>query len=237
MINSCLSSSQQYSLDVALRSFATFDTFVNSNENELLLLLKDLTKLTHEPRQIFIWGASQTGKTHLLQSVCNLTINTNQKAFYVSFKDLVDIDSNILKDLHQLDIVCLDDVDIILGKKEWDLALFQLINELRISNKSLVMTAIFNPNNAQLSLPDLASRLIWGPVYKLNHLTDQEKETALQLHAKARGFEISSEVCSYLLKRYPRELTKLVQLLDQLDQQSLVQQRKITVPFVKSVLT
>ena len=47
---------------------------------------------------------------------------------------------------------------------------------------------------------------------------------------------VSDEVCSYLLKRFPRDLNKLIELLDQLDKESLVQQKKVTVPFVKSVL-
>ena len=228
--------SQQFSLDVALRPFATFDTFVSPEDNELLPLLKDLAQASNEPRQFFIWGADQTGKSHLLQAICNLLAGTKQKAFYISFKELVGIDTEILAGLHQLDVICIDDVDRVLGKKEWDQALFQLINEMRMRNKSLVMTATHNPSKVNLSFPDLASRLPWGPVYKLNHLTDQQKEIALQWHAKARGFEISADVCSFLLKRYPRELTKLVDILEQLDQQSLAQQRKVTVPFVKSIL-
>jgi len=68
-------------------------------------------------------------------------------------------------------------------------------------------------------------------------LEDEDKSKAIQAHAQARGLEISDEVCSYLLKRFPRELNKLISLLDDLDKQSLRQQRKVTVPFVKEVLS
>ena len=98
------------------------------------------------------------------------------------------------------------------------------------------MTATPNPWNANLSLSGLASRLVWGPVYKMRHLSDEQKQVVIRLQANARGFELASGVCSYLLKRYSRELRKLIELLDHLDAQSLVQQRKVTVPFVKSVL-
>ena len=47
---------------------------------------------------------------------------------------------------------------------------------------------------------------------------------------------VPREVCAYLLRRYPRGLVYLVELLDRLDQHSLAMQRKITIPFVKSVL-
>ena len=236
MSNTCLRSSQQYLLDVALRPFATFETFINPGDNELLSLLKDLVHPMSEPRQYFVWGAAQTGKTHLLQAICNLLADTKRKALYFSFKELDDITPDALLDLHHLDVVCLDDVDEVLGSHEWDQALFQLINELRIDNKSLVMASTVNPNDTILTLLDLASRLLWGPVYKLNSLTDQQKELALRRHANARGFGISEEVCSYLLKHYPRDLAKLIELLGQLDEQSLAQQRKVTIPFLKSVL-
>ncbi len=236
MATSCSQSSLQYSLDIALRPFATFETFVNSEDNELLYVLKELAQPTIEPRQYFLWGASQTGKSHLLQAICNQFASTNQKAVYLPCKEVVNLNSNVLNNLHQLDMICIDDVDHVLGNKEWDQALFQLINELRAANKSLVMTATINPSNIKNLLPDLASRIVWGPVYKLNYLRDEHKEAAIKLHAKARGFEVSSEVCSYLLKRYPRNLNILIELLDQLDKQSLSHQRKVTVPFVKSVL-
>ncbi len=202
----------------------------------MVALLQDLARPKNEPRQLFIWGASQTGKSHLLQAVCNLIANTKQKAFYVSLKELVDANTSIFTDLHQLDVVCVDDLEMVLGKKDWDHALFHLINELRIRNKSIVMAAACNPAKLNLSLSDLTSRLLWGPVYKLDDLSDLQKETALQLHANARGFEIPTEVCGYLLKRYPRELAKLVDILAQLDEQSLMQKRKVTIPFLKSIL-
>ena len=236
MANLCLQSSQQFILDIALRKFATFETFVNPGDNELLYVLKKLAQPTKEPRQYFLWGATQTGKSHLLQAICNQFASTNQKAVYLAFKDITNLNPNVLNDLHQLDLICIDDVDHVLGNKEWDQALFQLINELRAANKSLVMTATINPSNVKNLLPDLASRIVWGPVYKLNYLSDEKKIIAIKLHAKARGFEVSAEVCSYLIKRYPRNLNKLIELLDHLDEQSLSQQRKVTIPFVKSVL-
>jgi DnaA family protein len=44
------------------------------------------------------------------------------------------------------------------------------------------------------------------------------------------------ETASYLLRRLPRDMPALFDLLDQLDEASLAAQRKLTVPFVKSVL-
>ncbi len=237
MTTSCLHTPTQYSLDIALPKFATFETFIDTSGGQLLSVLKELAhKNQLEPRQYFLWGGESVGKTHLLQAICNHQSSTNQRAIYLPMKELVTQQADILNDMQHIDVLCVDDVDTVLGEKEWDRQLFLLINELRAHNKSIVMTASLNPNDAMVSFPDLASRLVWGPVYKLNLLEDDEKIHAIQMHAKARGLIISTEVCSFLLKRFPRDLNKLIGLLDKLDKESLVQQKKVTVPFVKSVL-
>lgn len=237
MTTSCLQVPTQYSLDIALPKFATFETFIDTSDSQLLSVLKQLAQESlFEPRQFFLWGGASTGKTHLLQAICNHQANTQQNAIYLPIKELASQQASILNDMQQLDVLCLDDVDAVLGDKEWDQQLFLLINELRANNKSIVMTASLNPHEAIFSFPDLASRLVWGPVYKLNLLKDDGKSRAIQEHAKVRGLEISGEVCSFLLKRFPRDLNKLIGLLDKLDEESLIQQKKVTVPFVKSVL-
>lgn len=243
MTTSCLQTPTQYSLDIALPKFATFDTFIDATGQ----LLSELTQLSNtkseskpdnklEPRQYFLWGSASTGKTHLLQAICNQLASTDQNVIYLPMKDLVNQSADILNDMQQLDVLCIDDVDAVLGEQQWDRQLFILINELRANNKCIVMTATSSPHEVNVSFPDLASRLVWGPVYKLSLLEDQDKSLAIQAHAKVRGLDVSDEVCSYLLKRFPRDLNKLIELLDQLDKESLVQQKKVTVPFVKSVL-
>ncbi len=227
----------QYSLDIALPKFATFETFIDTSDSQLLSVLKQLAQESlSEPRQYFLWGSVGTGKTHLLQAICNQLVSTEQNVIYLPMKELVNQQATILNDMQQLDVLCIDDIDAVLGDKEWDRQLFLLINELRTNNKSTVMTAAHNPHEAMVSFPDLASRLVWGPVYKLDLLEDDEKSCAIQEHAKVRGLEVSDEVCSFLLKRFPRDLSKLIGLLDKLDEASLIQQKKVTVPFVKSVL-
>jgi DnaA family protein len=87
-----------------------------------------------------------------------------------------------------------------------------------------------------LGLPDLVSRLGWGPVFQLSALTDIEKRGALQLRAHRRGLEMGDEVADYLLKRCPRDMDSLFNLLNRLDHASLAAQRRLTIPFVRQLL-
>ena len=227
----------QYPLDIGVRPFATFETFVHPEDNGLLAALKRLTEpAAGGPRQYFIWGAEQTGKSHLLQAVCNRLADTDQNVIYIPCDKAARFGFRILQGISQFDVVCIDDVDGVLGDKGWDQALFHVIDALRANNKSLVMTSTTGPTAVSPSSPDLASRLVWGAVYKLSLLTDEQKEVAVQLHARVRGIEVPGAVCSYLVRRYRREMKKLLAVLNQLDERSMQQQRKVTVPLVKSVL-
>ena len=73
-------------------------------------------------------------------------------------------------------------------------------------------------------------------MYQLKSLDDHQRLRALQLRAQQRGCEMPDETGRYLMRRLPRDMPVLFDLLDQLDEASLVAQRKLTVPFVKSVL-
>ena len=226
----------QRPLDIVLRQHARFDTFVSSEDSELVALLEDLGQRIEEPRLYFLWGSAQSGKSHLLQAVCNRLARSDQKAVYLPMREFAVQESGLLNDMQMLDVVCIDDIDRVSGDRDWEQALFRIINEMWLGNQSLVISASCKPADLDILLPDLASRLAGGLTYRLPSLSDEQKRTAIQRHAAARGLEVSGEVCNYLLSRYPRELNKLIELLDKLDQYSLALQRKITVPFVRSVL-
>jgi DnaA family protein len=51
-----------------------------------------------------------------------------------------------------------------------------------------------------------------------------------------RGFELPEETARYMQRRFPRDMRTLYNLLDTLDTAALVAQRRLTVPFIRSVL-
>jgi len=80
----------------------------------------------------------------------------------------------------------------------------------------------------QSSHPDSAKRMRVTPA--------EEQLAALQLRAQLRGCELPEETGQFLLRRLPRNMTALCNFLDELDEASLVAQRRLTVPFVKAVM-
>jgi DnaA family protein len=51
-----------------------------------------------------------------------------------------------------------------------------------------------------------------------------------------RGLELPQETARWLQRRFPRDMHSLYGLLDTLDEAAIVAQRRLTVPFIRSVL-
>ena len=62
------------------------------------------------------------------------------------------------------------------------------------------------------------------------------RREALRRRAGQLGFALSEEVCDYLLHRCSRDMHDLFAILDALDRQTLAEQRRPTVPFLKRIL-
>lgn len=185
---------------------------------------------------LFLWGAASVGKSHLLQAACQHAAENRRTVAYLPMTELIDLSVEVFDGLEQMSLVCLDDVQLTAGKPEWEEALFHFYNRMRDAGGCLLVTANVAPSALAVALPDLQSRLSWGPVVQLNELDDAGKISALQLRAEGRGFELPDEVAQFLMRRSSRDMSSLFVLLDRLDEASLVQQRKLTIPFVRELI-
>lgn len=185
---------------------------------------------------LLLWGGVNAGKSHLLQAACQSAAEHQRTVAYLPLTELVALSPEIFEGLEQMSLVCVDDVHVIAARAEWEEALFHFYNRVREAGGSLLVTADVAPSALALQLPDLQSRLCWGPVLQLAGLDDAGKMGALQLRARRRGFELSDEVAQFLMRRSSRDMASLFALLDRLDEASLVQQRKLTIPFVRNLI-
>ena len=87
-----------------------------------------------------------------------------------------------------------------------------------------------------LGLPDLQSRLQSLSSYRLSDLNESERMAALKFKANIRGILVSDAVAEYIYTRCQRDAKSLFDLLNVLDRLSLVEQRKLTIPFVKQAM-
>ncbi len=181
----------------------------------------------------WLWGPPSTGKTHLLQAVCD---RAGDQSVYVPLAQFADADPQLLDGLASRNLVCIDDIDRVAGNADWEHALFVLCNQILDADGRLVVTAAAPPRALQILLADLRSRLSRLPIFKCQPLGEDERASALQLRARHRGLDLPDETARYLLTRSRRDMTSLYSLLDKLDDEALRAQRRLTIPFVKSVM-
>jgi DnaA family protein len=189
-----------------------------------------------EERIVYLWGAEGTGKSHLLQAVCNRAGAAARRAAYVPLADRERLDPSLLDGLEEMNVVCVDDVDRAAGDAAWERALFNLFNRVREAGRSLVLSGDAAPNSLSIELSDLRSRLAWDLVFRIEPLDEAERFGALRHHAAQRGMEIPDDVLRFLSRRIPRDPHTLFRWLERLDRESLAAQKKLTVPFVKELL-
>lgn len=185
---------------------------------------------------LYLWGASGTGVTHLLQAACKQAAEQGRQAAYIPLREHDDLDPAMLENMEVLDLVGVDDIDQIGGKAAWEQALLHLYNRRRDSKHPMLIGAHAGPPSLNFSLPDLKSRMAWDLVYHLKALTDDDKIELLQRRAAARAFNLPHEVAAYLVQRVRRDLPYLIALLEKLQNATLAEKRKLSVPFVKSLL-
>lgn len=182
---------------------------------------------------LYLSGATDTGKTHLLAGLCALAESQNKTSIFIPFKDTLALSPDLLEGLDGYDLVCLDDVQLVAGHYKWQEALFRLFNLLREAGGQLLVSADVGPTNLNLELADLKSRLSWGLAYHLEPLGDSDKVQLLISAASRRGMTLPIEIASYILERGPRSVSVLLAFLDRLDRSSIVAGRRLTLPFVR----
>ena len=184
----------------------------------------------------YLWGGNGVGKSHLLQAICQQVSSAGHSVAYLPLGDFEELDREMFGGLELMSLVCIDDVQVVAGNDSWEEALFHLYNRVHEAKKTLLVAGNVAPTALPIKLPDLLARRTWGPVFHLQELNDENKVEALQLRAKARGFELTEEVGQFLIRRSPRDMTSLFSLLDRLDDASLSQHRKLTIPFVRDLI-
>ncbi len=227
-------STPQLALGVKLRDDARFDNFHGQRNAEAARYLAALCD--GNTPAIVLCGDRDTGKSHLLQAACHDVEGQNKSAVCVSLPELLRFGPEALQGLEHAALVCLDDVDQIAGEENWEEAVFHLYNRVLDLGHQLLISLSETPAAVPFVLEDLASRLRHGLLIQLGVYRDDDRLRIFAARAEQRGLQVSGEVSTFIMRRAPRRLVDLLAILDRLDENSLQAQRRLTVPFVKSVM-
>ena len=220
---------QQLLLDIKPLPSPTLINFLPGRNTELMQILTHILSKQEKERFVYLWGVLGCGKSHLLRATVEAYTQRNLKAVYFSAKKQCEFPV-----AGDMDCVAIDDIDCLDASAQ--IELFNLYNQLRDENHAfLLVSGAVAPMRLDMR-QDLVTRLGWGLVYQVHELTEEEKIQAMKSHAADCGFDLSQEICLYLLRHGRRDLPSLMMTLDALDRYSLVNQRQITIPLLRELL-
>lgn len=213
----------QLPLDLATAPPARLANFVPGPNLEALQACRRCA--SGEVRALYLWGASGTGRSHLLQAIAAEQDSARAR--------LLDADSPLANFVftplvsHWL----VDDVDRLDAARQE--AAFHLFNAA-LAHRGVVFCAAGDQAPARLALmPELATRLGYGLVIQLRPLAEDDLAAALTLTLRERGLAAGAELIPWLLTHAPRNLGYLRGLIDALDRYALARRRALTLPLLR----
>ncbi|MBD3893332.1 DnaA regulatory inactivator Hda [Hydrogenophaga sp.] len=225
---------KQLVLDMGLAPVPGWSNFVVAAGNQELQ--QHLRRCTEQPLSspapTCLWGESGSGKTHVLSAVRQSLLEQGSQ---VGWLDATTLAPGAFDE--RWDAVLLDDCQRYSAEQQ-AAAFNWFINAQHPAHGPVrwVLAAADRPPTDLDLREDLRTRLGWGHVFQLRTASETERRAVLRRAADERGVLLGDEVMEFMLKRFSRDLSNLMRLLDQLDVYALRTQRAITIPLIKSML-
>ncbi len=211
-----------------------FDNYIEQPPALVTDSLKALVNGDGE-RQIALWGDS--GKTHLVNATVQLARDSGLQAQLYDGLQLMNLDADAFEGWQQADLLAVDNLDAIAGNLSWEQHFYGVMNAVRDGRPGFVFTLSVQPNNVSAQLADFKSRLTWGLQLKLASPDDDLLSTILRQRAHLMGITLGNDVVNYLLTHVSRRIDDQLAVLHELEQVSLAEKRRVTVPLVRQVLS
>ncbi|MDQ2972037.1 MAG: DnaA regulatory inactivator Hda [Rhodanobacteraceae bacterium] len=186
---------------------------------------------------LFLQGAHGAGKTHLLIGACRAAVEAGRNARYLPLASLPAPRAAAVAGVDSGGLIAIDDVQAIAGDNDAERALFDLYHRASDHHATLLFAGSGAPAHLGLILPDVVSRLSACTQCVLRAMDESGRRAVLQARACQRGLQLDDNVLDWLFARQPRDLGALIALFERLDHAALVAQRRVTIPFLRGLLT
>ena len=190
----------------------TFDNFVVGESNQFAhaaaRAVAETPAKAYNP--FFIFGDTGLGKTHLMQAIGNEILqHTSLQVLYVSvetfYTDLVNsLRNQKLLDFRQMyrstDVLLLDDIQYLSGKKTTQDELFHLFNLLHTSSKQIVFASDHLPRDIDGLQERLRGRFEGGLLADIQPPGLEMKVAILKKKAETDGVRLPEDVCLFIAR-------------------------------------
>ena len=223
----------------------TFDTFVVGDSNKLAYAaaraVADAPAEHYNP--LFIYGDSGLGKTHLIYAIAHeiRTKTPNAKIVYIKGDDFTNELVEAIRTgknvefrskYRDADLLLMDDVQFIAGRKQTQEEFFHTFNTLYESKRQIVLTSDRPPKEINTLEERMKTRFEWGLLADIQPPDFETRFAIVQNKAAMLGVKLPNEVTDYIaenitsnVRQIEGTLNKLLAyrdlLGDQVDEQSV----------------
>jgi len=206
-------------------------SLANFVANEQVLRLIGRLFASEAGSEVYVYGDSGSGKTHLLQAVIFSVMEQNKAAVFVDCKEgIPDYLVEMVADLNWLGI---DNIGY--ASEAQQHFLFDLYNRARQANVNMLVSGTSLPDGLDM-MKDIKTRLNLAAVFQLETLDSEQTKEVLNNQMSERNMSIDEKVYSYLFKHYSRDINKLLGAIDRLDEASMQAKQGISIPLAKKIL-
>ena len=229
---------KQLNLDVKLDEAINLNNFIICPSTEIILKAsKDFISGSDTTKTFFLWGKKGTGKNYLLHSINREFLRKKLHSAFISFDNSLLDDPSVLEGLEELDVIFIESMEQFPSSKEWELALFNLINACLLKDCKIFISSQVTAKHMEINLVDLKSRLLAFPAFELPEINEDEKLKAMQEAASRKGWELEDNALSYILTHTSRNLSDLMSLMNELDTFSLEKKKKVSIALVRELIS
>lgn len=189
----------------------TFETYVVGPQNKLAYAAAKA--VAEKPAEgfnpLFIYGESGLGKTHLLYAIAHVTRKNNRhsRIAYVKGDDFTNeliqsIRENKNQEFRdkyrQADLLLVDDVQFIAGKKQTQEEFFHTFNNLYESGRQIVLTSDRPPSEMTQLEDRLRTRFEWGLLVDVAPPDFETRLAIIKNKAALLGMELPDKISAYI---------------------------------------
>lgn len=189
----------------------TFDNFVEGESNTFAYAAAKTIaeKPSNEFNPFLIYGPSGIGKTHLLYAIANriFELHPEKVILYVKSEEFTNALIESIKDgtmnnfrqkYRNVDVLLIDDIQFIAGKKSPQEEFFNTFNELHSQHKQIIVTSDRSPSEIAVLEDRILTRLQSGLIIDIQPPDFALRHAILRKKAENSGLTLSDEIIEFL---------------------------------------
>ena len=229
----------------------TFDNFVVGDNNNIAqasaLAVAESPGSVYNP--LFIYGGSGLGKTHLMYAISNFIQENNPdlKVLYVSSENFTNDYVNSLRSgsenpeqfrnkYRQNDVLLIDDIQFIIGRERTQEEFFHTFNEMKESNRQIVISSDRPPRELEILNERLKSRFEMGLTVDIQPPAYETRLAILNKKVSNENINLNEDILKYIAENVKRNIRELEGALTKVVAMGRLQKRSITLDLAKEAL-